>query len=71
MIDPAEEFRKHAADCRRMARAQSNAQAKDSWIRLAKRWDICAELAEQESASACRLVPKQQGQARSHRHVSR
>lgn len=62
MIVPAREFRRHATACRRIARTRDDDASKDAWTRLARRWDLCAELAEQETASACRLALREQGQ---------
>jgi hypothetical protein len=70
MIVPAKEFRKHAADCRRMAREMADGAARDSWARLAKRWDLCADLAEQEAASAGHLARKDRGRDRFQRQTA-
>jgi hypothetical protein len=70
MIVPAKEFRKHAADCRRMAREMADGAARDSWARLAKRWDLCADLAEQEAASAGHLARKDRGLGRFERRTT-
>jgi len=50
MINPAEEFRRHAEQCRRMARETRNLESKRTWNRLADRWVRCAELQEAQSA---------------------
>jgi hypothetical protein len=70
MIVPAKEFRKHAAHCRRMAREIADGAARDSWARLAKRWDLCAELAEQESASASHLARKERSPSQFERRTT-
>ncbi len=46
MINPAEEFRRHADECRRMARDARDPASKGTWNRLADRWNCCAELAK-------------------------
>jgi hypothetical protein len=53
---PLAEFRRNAAECRRMADATSNSEIKDMWVRLAERWFWCADLAEHENFSAHRLA---------------
>ena len=47
-MDPAEEFRKHADECRRMARTTVNLQDRTSWNRLAERWLQCADQADRD-----------------------
>ena len=47
-MDPAEEFRKHADECRRMARATVNLGDRASWNRLAERWLHCADQADRD-----------------------
>jgi hypothetical protein len=63
MIVPAKEYRKHAAACHRLARVTPDEATRDVWERLAKRWELCAELAESETSSAHRLTPFSQGHA--------
>ena len=62
MIVPATEYRKHAAACHRLARVAPDDSTRDVWERLAKRWELCAELADSETSSAHRLTPFAQGQ---------
>ena len=54
MINPAEEFRRHASECRRMARDTRDLESKGTWNRLADRWTRCAELEEARPAPARR-----------------
>jgi hypothetical protein len=49
MIAP-KEFRKHAAECRRMARFVRDQANKERWTSLADRWIVAAELAEHKLA---------------------
>jgi hypothetical protein len=63
MIVPAKEYRKHAAACHRLARVATDDATRDVWERLARRWELCAELAERETYSAHRLAPIADGQA--------
>ena len=58
MIVPANEYRKHAVACQRLARLARDERTRESWTRLANRWDLCAELADNMSASARRLALK-------------
>jgi hypothetical protein len=45
-VNPPDEFRKHAAECLRMAASTRNAKEKAVWTGLAQRWTACAELSE-------------------------
>ena len=47
-MDLITEFRRHADECRRMARATVNGDDSAAWTRMAERWSRCAEVAEQE-----------------------
>ena len=67
MIVPAKEYRKHAVACSRLARVARDEATRHIWERLAKRWELCAELAERETSSAHRLVPFEQGKAQPNR----
>jgi hypothetical protein len=70
MIVPAKEYRKHAAACHRLARVTPDEATRDVWERLAKRWELCAELAESETSSAHRLTPFSQGHAPTGRQAA-
>jgi hypothetical protein len=48
-MTPSTEFIRHAAECARMAREAADKATKETWKSLAKRWLVCAALAEQES----------------------
>jgi hypothetical protein len=48
---PSAEFRRHAAECSRMARATIDRDSKTTWKNLAERWITAAELAERAEAS--------------------
>src|SRR5215510_8286346 len=41
-MDPVAEFRRHADECRRMARGTANLEDKASWNQMAERWLACA-----------------------------
>jgi hypothetical protein len=41
-----------------LARLARDERTRESWTRLANRWDLCAELADNMSASAQRLALK-------------
>jgi hypothetical protein len=71
MIKPAEEFRRHALECRSMARDTSDRDSKATWNRLADRWVRCAELEEGRPAPQ-RRVPRyrQPDERRIYRHAS-
>jgi hypothetical protein len=51
-MDHVEAFRKHADECRAMARSTSDPNVKASWSSLADRWQRCAEVAERTMAKA-------------------
>lgn len=53
---PATEFRRHAAECTRMAREAGDKKTKATWKGLAQRWLVCAELAE-KAARTIREAP--------------
>jgi hypothetical protein len=52
---PSTEFRRHAAECSRMARATPDRAAKSTWKNLAERWMTAAELAERAEST---IAPK-------------
>ena len=43
LIDPSDEFLRHAADCQRMAKFTRDPQSRETWSRMAQRWTECAE----------------------------
>lgn len=45
------EFRRHAAECNRMARTSADRDSKATWKNLAERWITAAELAERAETS--------------------
>ncbi|HWK01280.1 MAG TPA: hypothetical protein VNR41_11295 [Xanthobacteraceae bacterium] len=45
------EFRRHAAECKRMARTTIDRDSRATWKSLADRWITAAELAERAEAS--------------------
>jgi hypothetical protein len=51
-MHPLEEFLKHAAECKRMARFAREPQDRATWRRMAERWLRCAEVFEKESLSS-------------------
>jgi hypothetical protein len=51
-MEPAEEFRSHADECRRMARSTVNLGDRAAWNRMAERWLVCAQKAESETTAA-------------------
>ena len=46
VVNPPDEFRKHAAECMRMAAATRDAKEKAAWTGLAQRWTTCASVSE-------------------------
>jgi hypothetical protein len=53
-MDTAAEFRKHAADCNKMAKVSRDLETKGVWQRMAERWLLCAKLAEEDDQSLAR-----------------
>ena len=51
-MDPAAEFRRHADECRRMARSTTNLEDKATWNQLAARWLACANQFENRMKAA-------------------
>jgi hypothetical protein len=51
-MDPVEEFRRYANECRRMARSTRDPKSQAEWNSLAERWLHCAELAVGNMAMA-------------------
>jgi len=51
-MDPAAEFRRHADECRRMARSTTNLQDRATWNQLAERWLACASQYENRAKAA-------------------
>jgi hypothetical protein len=51
-VNPPDEFRKHAAECMRMATSTRDAKEKAAWTGLAQRWTACAEVFEARYAVA-------------------
>ena len=45
-MNPSEEFRKFAGECRAMAKFARSPESKATWARFAARWIRCAELTE-------------------------
>ena len=43
---PAEEFRRHAAECKHMAAFAPDPQSRATWNQMAQRWLQCAEWAQ-------------------------
>jgi hypothetical protein len=54
-MDTAAEFRKYAANCKKMSRVSKDPEIKALWRRMAARWLLCAKLVEEEERSAARL----------------
>jgi hypothetical protein len=51
-MNPTEEFRKFASECRATAKFARSSESKATWDRLAARWVRCAELNELRSSAA-------------------
>jgi hypothetical protein len=51
-MDPIDEFRKHAAECRRAAQSTKDPADRAQWQSLAGRWERCLEAAQAATAAA-------------------
>jgi hypothetical protein len=51
-MDHVEEFRRHADECRVMARDAKDPESGATWNALAERWQHCAEVAKTAMAEA-------------------
>ena len=49
---PSEEFLKHAAECKLMAKFAHGSEDKAAWTRMAERWQRCTELFESQALTA-------------------
>jgi hypothetical protein len=58
-MHPSEEFLKHAAECKRMARFAREPQDKVTWKRMSERWLRCAEWFKKETRAARARPTKQ------------
>lgn len=65
-MDIIAEFQNHADECRRMARATRDFQAKVVWNRMAERWQslLAAEKARTQQRSEARAQRRQAHQSR-------
>jgi hypothetical protein len=62
MMDPVvQEFRRHAGECRQMARDTRDIDSKVTWNSLADRWVRCAELAEAQIQPRRRIAKYREG----------
>ena len=55
-MDTPAEFRKHAADCEKMAKVSNDPETKAAWKRMTERWLLCAKLAEDQDLFQRRRV---------------
>jgi hypothetical protein len=70
MLKPAEEFRRYAVQCRRMARDTPDMESRATWNRLADRWVKCAELEEARPAPERRVPRYRHDERQIYRHAS-
>jgi len=64
-MDTPAEFRKHAADCKKMAKVSNERETKAAWKRMAERWVLCAKLTEDQDLFQRRRVEEKH--SRPHR----
>ena len=58
-INPSEEFLKHAAEYKRMARLANDSKDKAAWTRMAERWKRCTEWFESQTFAVSHDPPTQ------------
>jgi hypothetical protein len=56
-MDPSQEFLKHATECKRLARIAHSHEDKAAWIRMAERWQRCAEWFDGQTLAAIHHPP--------------
>jgi hypothetical protein len=59
-MDTVAEFRKHAANCEKMAKGPVDQESKIAWKRMAERWLLCAKLADDRISAARRHAQNQE-----------
>jgi hypothetical protein len=64
-MDTPAEFRKHAADCKKMVKVSGDRETKVAWKRMAERWLLCAKLAEDQDM--VQLRRKEENRSKPHR----
>ena len=69
-MNPSEEFRRFAGECRAMAKFTRSQESKATWDRLAVRWVRLAELNEVHSKAAATLVRLRNQQSISRRALT-
>jgi hypothetical protein len=68
-MDTPAEFRKHAADCKTMAKVSKDPETKDVWRRMADRWLLCARLAEDQDAYRARQLEEKRSKPHRNPHA--
>jgi hypothetical protein len=63
LMNPPDEFLKHAADCEQMAKFTRDPESMATWNRMAERWRRCAEIFTIQNSATRHQMP-----ARPHRH---
>ncbi len=54
MLNPPDEFVRHAAECELMAKFTRDPESRATWNQMAQRWRRCAELFKNQSVAAQR-----------------
>ena len=65
--EPGRGIRRHATECRRMARQTVNAETRATWNRMAERWLRCAERVQPQPP---RRVPRYRHERPIYRNAS-
>jgi hypothetical protein len=68
---PSYEFRRHADECRKMARSTAGVELRAVWQDMAVRWGRCADLADSETVAAHTVARAQRVRHRTLRILRR
>jgi hypothetical protein len=67
LMDTPAEFRKYAANCKKMSKLSEDPETIALWRRMEERWLLCAKLAEEDEQAATRLQARR---TTSKRHIN-
>jgi hypothetical protein len=70
-MDTPAEFRKYAANCKKMSKVSEDPEVKALWRRMEERWLLCAKLAEEDEQSTARLHARRTTSKRNINGLSR
>jgi len=68
-MDAPAQFRHYAADCETMSKVSRDPETKAVWKRMADRWHLCANLAEDEDLSLRRQLEEKRSKPHRNPHA--